>query len=634
MDIAPIDKDALRRKTAPLILCERARAEPDTPAFHVIRDGRKITRSWHDYATMVARTAVAFETLGVAAGTRVAILADACEEWIVCDLAAQSLGAIVYGIYPTSSGAEVAYQIRQGAPTVIVAGTKDHVDRILPTADWISNLNGVVVIDDSALVGRPHRLLKSYGILIDGAGQPDLDEFEHRARQVAPDTPAFIVYTSGTTGNPKGAIVTHGKHLAAAATFVDHYPAFQERARTTVVYLPPCHVLGRNVAITLPLISKLVPCFGNPKDPLPKTFAAVRPAILFLVPRLLQKFAAQVIINEENLSRTKRRAYRIAMAVARRRTGGNRHRSVRLLLELLYRACHTAVFAPILKRLGFDRLELVISGGAPVPTAAMAFWHLYGVNVTQAYGTTESAGSLIAGQRGPFPRPGRVGTPPPGMDVRLDDNGEILIRNPDVFEGYWHDDEATAAVKLANGWLRTGDIGQWENGELKLIDRARDFIVTAGGKTLSPSYIENVLRASPYVTEAVVFGHARKYITALIEIDFDVVTNWARTHQVHHATQDELTQNNLVEALMREEIAKANDQLARVEQIKAFRILPKALQPGLEGEPVTATRKVKRQQMYLKFKDLVESMYDDSEERLIAADIGATMEPEVTRTAA
>ncbi len=207
----------------------------------------------------------------------------------------------------------------------------------------------------------------------------------------------------------------------------------------------------------------------------------------------------------------------------------------------------------------------------------------------------------------------------------LAEGGEVLVRSPDLFEGYWRNDEATREIKGDDGWLRTGDIGEWRDGSLRLIDRARDFIVTAGGKTISPSFIENALRASPYVAEAVVFGHGRKYLTAIVEIDFDTVADWARANDVAYTGFTSLTAHPRIERLICVEIDKVNDGLARVEQIKSFRILPKALDPEEEGEPVTPTRKVKRKLMYERFAQLVESMYDDSEERLIAAGAGGAL---------
>jgi long-chain acyl-CoA synthetase len=243
---------------------------------------------------------------------------------------------------------------------------------------------------------------------------------------------------------------------------------------------------------------------------------------------------------------------------------------------------------------------------------------MLGVNVVEMYGQTETAGGIISGQRGPFPRPGDVGTIPAGWEVKLADDGEVLVKSPDLFEGYWNNAEATRAVRGEGGWLRTGDIGEWHDGALRLIDRARDFIVTSGGKTISPSFIETLLRGSPYVGEAVVFGHGRKYLTALVEIDAETVADWARSHDVPYTGFTSLATNPAVLRLIGAEIERANGELARAEQIKAFRILPKALDPEEEGEPVTPTRKVKRHLMYERFKALVEEMYDDREERLIA----------------
>src|SRR5215813_4116088 len=312
-----IDRDRLRRTTALHVLCERARSAPDSVAFRSKHLGIYRERTWCDYARHVAHYAHALKSIGLAHGDRAAIMGDVCEEWLLCDLAVQSLGAIAYGIYPTASPTEVEYQMRDGGAAIFIAEDQEYVDKILPIADRLPDLKTIVVIDDSAMFGYTHPKLHRLRDLLDGVDKPQLGWLEERIAALSPEDPAFIVYTSGTTGHPKGALVTHGTHLAATDTVIAQYPTLREKPHRTVAFLPMCHVLGRDVAITLPLISQLVPHFGEDPEDFATTLFEVAPTVMFTVPRYLQKFASHILVGILNSSRLKRAAYDFATNVAR-----------------------------------------------------------------------------------------------------------------------------------------------------------------------------------------------------------------------------------------------------------------------------------------------------------------------------
>jgi long-chain acyl-CoA synthetase len=612
--------DELRAKTAPQLLAERARAMPIAVAYRAKRLGLYEERTWLQYASLVGRFARGLRAAGLEPGERVAIMGDACEQWVIADLGAQAAGAITYGIYPTASLSEVEYQMKDGGATVFVAEDQEYVDKLLQVADRLPELKAIVVVDDSAMFAYDHPKLRRFADML-GDEADGLASLENFSSELDPAAPAFIVYTSGTTGNPKGAVISHGRHLAATQTVVEHYPALNVPGQRAVVYLPLCHIFGRDLGITVPLLSNLVPHFGESIEDLPRTLFEVAPTVLFTVPRYLQKFASQVLVALTTTSPAKRVAYDAAMKLGRKCAAARWNGTAGAATAFLQEIAALLAFRPILNKLGLDQIELIISGGAALPPETMALWHAWGVNVVEAYGQTETAGAFISGQRGPFPRPGSVGTVATGWKVELSAEKEIVVHGPDLFDGYWRQ------AKLV-GPLATGDVGEWRDGNLRIVDRARDFMVTAGGKTISPSYIENILRASPYVGEIIVYGHGRKYLSALIEIDFDAVADWARANDVAYTGFTSLAQHAAVERLIGAEIARANAELARVEQVKRFRILPKALDPEEEGEPVTPTRKVKRTLMYQRYAALVESMYDDSEEKLIAAEVANILEEE------
>ena len=621
------DAGSLRRRTLPGQLALRARVSPEAIAYRAKIRGIYVERCWTDLRDRVAAFAFALRRLGFAKGDRAAIMGDCCEGWTIADLAVQAAGGISYGVYPTASAAEVKYQVEHGAARVFVAENQEYVDKILAIEAELPALEKIVVIDTTGMFAYGHPKLLAFDELL-ATGRADAARpgaFDELVSEVRPEDAAFIVYTSGTTGAPKGAVIGHGKHLAATSAFVSHYPSLGRDAHRSVAFLPLGHVMGRISTITLPLLGHMVPHYGESLEDVSRTLFEVAPTFLFTVPRYMQKYAAAVLIGIENTTPLKRAVYRLAFSYGRRFTPRRWSGRASRLERTMYRVLHLLAFRPILNKMGFDQLRLVITGGAATGRELATLWQIWGLNMVEVYGQTETAGAMITGQKGPFPEPGHVGEPPAGWRVRLGKGDEILVEAQDLFDGYWRNEAASREAVDAQGWLHTGDVGAWYGDQLRIVDRARDILITSGGKTMSPTLIESQLRASPFISEAVVFGDSRKYLTALVEIEFDTVADWATRRNVAFAGFTSLTRAAEVIALIGREIESANRQLARVEQIKAFRIIPKILDPEEEGEPITPTRKVKRQIMYQKFRDLVESMYSHDEEDRLQAAVGVAL---------
>jgi long-chain acyl-CoA synthetase len=444
---------------------------------------------------------------------------------------------------------------------------------------------------------------------------------EERIRSIKPESIAVFVYTSGTTGAPKAAMITHRDLMVGMVnTYLQGFPELDRGEHRLVTHLPLAHLVERSMSLCLMLIADVVPHIGEEVENLRETLIEVEPTFFHAVPRVWEKVASQIIVNIDRSTALKRAAYRAAMAVAQPYAKQRwQKRRAPAWLAASYVLARHLVFKPMLMKVGLHKLEAALTAGAPVPTSIQALWQVWGVNLRNLYGITEH--TLVLCQSDPFQEPGDAGVPLYPKEIRLAPDGEVLVRGPGMFTGYWRNDAATREL-VRDGWFHTGDVAERKaNGHYRIVDRKKDIMVTAGGKNITPSEIENLIKSSAYISEAVLFADARKFPTALIEIDFDTVADWARQHGVVYTGFNSLAQSARVVELIGREIDKANSLLARVEQVKRFRIIPKELDPE-EGD-TTPTRKVKRRHLYEMYKDLVEDMYrDDQEPRTISERFG------------
>ena len=602
--------------TIPGLLLDVVASRRRQVALRAKRMGIYQNISWIDLFDNISRIGLGLRALGVRRGDRVAIIGDPLPEWLVCDFAVQCLGAISYGLYPTSSRDEVGFVLRNGGASVLIAEDQEHVDKVLPLLGQLPDLRKVVVIDDSNMFGYADPALMSLNDLIGlGTSVADgPDEYLRLCREVRPDDPATIVYTSGTSANPKGAVYTHRALITQGHQFFA-FPELTAPVFRSVVHLPLNHLYERMNTPLGMLVKGIVPHFGDEPERFLETLSEVAPQHHASVPRYWSKLASRVIVGIENSSASKRFSYKIAMRVGqayrRRRWNGERA----LALGALYRLARLCVFSRMLKKIGLQRVRIALSAGAPLPSEVQALWQVWGVNLKNLFGQTE--GGVLAAQFDSFPRPGSVGVAYPAVEIRLGADDEIVGKSPGCFAGYWGDTAASSDVLRPDG-IHTGDIGMLDpDGQLWIVDRKKDIVITAGGKNVSPSRIETALKSSPYISEASVIGEGRKYLTVLIELDVGTASEWARANEVSYTSYQSLATNRAIYKLIEEEVRRANEQLGRVEQVKAFRILDRELDPELEGEAVTPTRKIKRSLLQQHFGHLISQMYSDEEEQRI-----------------
>ena len=600
----PVPAGGTALDTLPAVLLRRAATTPDLVALRKKDRGRWKTYTWADYGARVTAIARGLHELGVGPGDRVAIHSENRPAWLFADLAAQALGAVTVGIYPTSPAAEVEYLLAHSGAKVLVAEDEEQVDKVLVVRAKLGDLAHIVVVDPRGVDVDDAQVMTLAELEARGAGSTF--DVAAAAAGVDPDGTAIIVYTSGTTGPPKGAMLSHRNLQAAAST---SGAAFGVHDRTEVLsYLPLCHIAERLISGINAVSRGYVVSFGEGSETFAQDLREVQPTFFLGVPRVWEKLMAGIEIRMADAGWLKRRMYRfwigVGRGVARRRWRTGRIAGVdriRYLLGWVF------LFRPLRAKLGLSRVEGVLSGAAPIAPQVLEFFWALGVPVREGYGQTENTalGTITPADD---VRLGKVGRPVEGCELRIADDGEILTRGPGTFLGYYKDPAATKATVDEDGWLHTGDVGVLDDdGFLQITDRKKDIIITAGGKNISPSEIENKLKVSPFVREAVVIGDGRKYLVALIGIELDTVGAWAQQQRLGFTTYADLSSKPEVVALVQSWVDQVNEELAQVETIKAFALLPKELEQE-DGE-VTATQKVKRRAIEAQFGDLIEGLY-------------------------
>ena len=577
---APAPETTLTRRTAPALWRHVLDQQRETPAYlEETADGWRPV-SWPDAAEQVDVLAHALLARGVRRGDAVAVLARTRLEWVLLDWAVMSVGAVMVGLYPTSSAKECAYILEHSEAGLAFAEDEEQQAKLASVREQLPALREIVRLDELAAFeagGRTHR-----------AAHPDAGEAA--AAEIAEDDLGTLIYTSGTTGPPKGCMLTH-KNLVTAAVRVES--RLQDDSDVVLLFLPLAHSFGR-LAHHAAAFHGSTLAFCSEAARVPEALASVRPTILPAVPRVYEKIHANVLGEIDREGGAKRAIGLWAIGVGGRASRLRREgKPVPALLRLEERIAERLVFSKVKQRLG-GRLRVGVSGAAPLGLDVLEFFHSLGMLVIEGYGLTETSSSATVNDPDDF-RFGTVGRAVEGCEIMLDTDGEILIRSETIFAGYYKEPEATALAFTEDGWFRTGDVGEIDaDGFVKITDRKKDLIITAGGKNIAPQNIENALKASRFVSQALIIGDRRPYVTALITLEWD---------EVHASGRDaqELVQE-LVEAVNRDRV--------RVEQIKRFAILPRDFTQ--EHGELTPTLKLRRRVVHDHFAEEIERLYSDA----------------------
>jgi len=586
----------------------RCQAWGEAGALRHKRRGIWQTVSWSAYFAHARAIGLALSDLGLQRGDVICVLAENRPEWLYADMGGQCMGLVGNGIYPTSSSDQVAYILQHSQARVLLVENQEQLEKALAVRDACLELQRIVVMDREGLRElRDDRVLFFDALLARGmelACSRGAD-FDAAIDAGKPSDTAFLVYTSGTTGAPKGAMMSNRNvvfQIGQATAYLDAAPGDR-----SLSFLPLCHIAERMSTVFNPLAVGLVVHFPENAGTVFNDLREVAPQVLFAPPRFWEKMYSQIDLFMRDAIAPARWAYQRALAGNRTRVQQRLDGQAETPPSLGERMLDAAAFRNLRIFLGLQNVKTALTGAAPVPPDLIRWFLSIGIELREAFGMTETCGFCTATPVGGI-RLGWAGVAGVGMQIRIGAESEIQVRGPHVFAGYWRDPDRTAEALDADGWLRTGDCGELDGqGYLAIRDRIKDILITSGGKNITPSHIESLLKFSPYITDAVVIGDGRHFLTALVMIDQEHVARFAQERQVPYTDFASLTRTAEVVELIRSQVEQANLQLARVEQIKDFRIIAELL--GAEDEELTPTMKLKRKVIAVKYAALIAAMY-------------------------
>jgi len=567
--------------------------------------------SWAAVGDTVLEIGAGLVRLGFEPGQVVSVLANTCREWVWADLAAQSMGGVCNGIYPTDAASQVEYLCADSGSVYLFVEDDEQLDKYLEMRERLPQVRKVIVFDMEGL----HKLDDPQVISLDALralGREQLQQtpqlLAQRLEARGPEDVAVLVYTSGTTGRPKGAMITHRNICASLAGGSSSLFEGMALGGERVAFLPLCHIAERLIGEYVAIYRRETVNFVENPETVFENLREVQPKVFFAVPRVWEKVFSTVAITIKEAGKLQQLAYGWAVGEGMNMV---RHIEARTTPGALARArywlARTLVLNNARRMVGLNRVELALTGAAPISPELIRWYLALGIPLREGWGMTETTGGGTVTPVGAS-KPGSIGQPGPGVELRISEQGEILMRGANVFAGYLNLPEKTAEAIDADGWLHTGDVGRVdEDGYFYITDRMKDLIITAGGKNITPSEWENQLKFSPYVTDAVVIGDKRPFLSCLVMLDEENVAQWAQERDVHFSDYKSLCRAPEVVGLIGEQIAKVNKEFARVEQIREFRLLEQRL--TAEDEELTPTMKLKRSLINQKYAALIEDMY-------------------------